>query len=347
MTKRKNKLEEVFDINSDSRLSCLDKESLLQSIIQEGKRRRRRKLIRNIGAVAAVCIGVLIFFHNKYISQPLQRADIRSIAHKHSQQFTSDSTIQIASLELQQYNTSVIPIKESTAFDGEQLVLSKFNSQEGYSTLYIPYGKRREVILPDGSMVWLNSGSYFTYRNNFEEDLREVYLNGEAFFDIKRNGKQFVVRTAQADIMVLGTSFNASSYEDDDFFSIELLTGKVELNSPRKNFSTIAMNSGDRVMIDFLKNNIRREKNSLGDDVLWTKRQLALKNVTMGELLKRMERIYNIKINALEEVYKMDIGYSGRLNVAVDIEKSLQSIYELRNYDIRLKEKEVLITKKK
>lgn len=346
MSKHKRNLEEVFDIDRATKLTFSEKEGLYQSIVSAVKRKRRKRFLSTVSAIAAVCVGVLVVFYAKYGETSLSPTpSIKSIALKHAAEFIDDDNVQVASFEIEQGKTNVKTLELDT--EDEQLRLSSNPSQDGYSTFFIPYGKRQEIILPDGSTVWLNSGSYFTYRNNFDGDLREVYLNGEAFFDIKKNGSQFVVRTAQADIMVLGTSFNASSYEDDNFFSVELLTGKVELNSPGKKFKSFAMNKGERVTLDFIKNTIRLDNNSIGDDVLWTKRQLALRNVTMPELLKRMERIYNVKINAVNEVYTMDIGYSGRLNVAVDVEKSLASIYELQNYDIKLKEKEVFITKKK
>src|SRR5437588_18774 len=77
-------------------------------------------------------------------------------------------------------------------------------------------GSRTNLVLPDGTRVWLNAGSRITYDKNYGITLREVGLTGEAFFDVAHNsGKPFVIHTARIDIKVLGTRFNVKSYPLD------------------------------------------------------------------------------------------------------------------------------------
>ncbi len=344
MERSKRNLKDIFDIGNESTLNNSEKDDLYQSIIQEGRRKRIVRLLWRSSTVAAVLILGLILFFNP--TDETNIPDIKQIALQSRGAFAEDNTIQIASLDITQRNFDLKSFDDKEVHEDTKLSIRPEGGNAHYSTLYVPYGRRQEVVLPDGSTVWLNAGSYLTFNNNMAQGDREVYLNGEGFFDIKHTGSRFTVRTLQADIAVLGTTFNASSYEDETTFSIELLTGKVELNSPESKFKSITMRPGERIAINSQKNTIQTIKNAGGDDILWTKKQLALKNVKMHDLLKRMERIYNVKIEAAEEVYNMDIGYSGRLNVGVDIITSLSSIYELRNYTIVLKEKEVSIVQK-
>lgn len=92
--------------------------------------------------------------------------------------------------------------------------------------------EKKKVILPDGSVVWLNAESKLYFPEKFDTDKRNVILEGEAFFDvIKNKNAPFTVKTEQIDIRVLGTSFNVRSYTDDDLIETTLVTGAVEIKN--------------------------------------------------------------------------------------------------------------------
>ena len=92
-------------------------------------------------------------------------------------------------------------------------------------------GQKAEFTLPDGSKVHLNGGSKLSYNAAYNGRLREVSLEGEAFFDVKQDKeKPFIVKTSVFDVEVLGTSFNVSAYDDEDMSEITLVEGKVKLS---------------------------------------------------------------------------------------------------------------------
>lgn len=94
----------------------------------------------------------------------------------------------------------------------------------------INYGSKGLVHLPDGSKVWLNSGSTITYPDHFTSESRKVTLAGEAFFDVAhQEGSPFIVHTNNLDIRVLGTRFNVKCYEEEQTIETTLVSGKVEL----------------------------------------------------------------------------------------------------------------------
>src|SRR5690606_3766183 len=99
-----------------------------------------------------------------------------------------------------------------------------------FHTLYVPYGKRMEVGLPDSSTVWLNAGSTLTFPAVFAADRREVYITGEGYFDVKhRANHPFIVHARDVQINVLGTSFNVSAYADDAYIATLLIDGSIAL----------------------------------------------------------------------------------------------------------------------
>lgn len=344
MDKSKQNLKHIFKLNSSSTLTKDEKELIYLEIMREVKRTKLYRLIWRSASVAAVLIVCFLLTYNNL--NTTTTTDIKEIAFQSKNQFVQSNTIQIASVDGDKNLDGSFSVQEKHVSDEEKIIFNSDGKSE-FSTLFVPYGRRQEVVLPDGSTVWLNAGSYLTFQNNMAERDREVYLNGEGFFNIKHTGFRFTVRTQHTNINVLGTTFNTSSYEDEPYFSIDLLSGKVDLSSPTDKFKTLSMKPGERISLHIDENKIQRTYDSAGEDVLWTKKQLALKDVSMGEVLKRLERIYNIKIKADREVYDMNISYSGRLNIGVDIITSLNSIYELKDYNILLKEKEVSIIKKK
>jgi transmembrane sensor len=92
------------------------------------------------------------------------------------------------------------------------------------------HGARNKVLLPDGSNVWLNSGSKLVYSKNFKTGSREVYLTGEGFFDVVKNpDRPFIIHTSKMDVRVLGTRFNVKAYENGSTTETSLIRGSVEV----------------------------------------------------------------------------------------------------------------------
>lgn len=107
--------------------------------------------------------------------------------------------------------------------------IKNLNSRNSYTYIYSPRGQRTSVILPDNSRVWLNSGSSIKYYASYNLKKREVYLEGEAFFDIKKSKKIFMVKTSDAIIKVYGTRFNVKAYPEDKYLETTLINGKISL----------------------------------------------------------------------------------------------------------------------
>lgn len=171
-----------------------------------------------------------------------------------------------------------------------------------------PRGQKSVMLLPDGTKVWLNAESKLSYLKNFKDrDQRDVYLEGEAFFDVTKNpDKPFIVHTSEINIRVLGTSFNVKSYADDSRIETTLVEGKVEIdkgsNSSSRKQKTVLM-PNQKASFSKESKNISIETIAPLEAVSWRQDRLVFKSESFGEVIKQLERWYNVRINVEESDY--------------------------------------------
>ena len=182
------------------------------------------------------------------------------------------------------------------------------------------YGKRIHTILPDGSSVWLNSGSYIKYADNLVlNGKREVTLSGEGYFDIKHDPKHpFIVHAGKLNIIVLGTAFDVKAYAGDQYIETTLIRGKVEILNDSKPNSKIVLYPNEKVSVNTAQNEIKEvkivNKTPVADSALsaksapivlpdenitetgWVNDNLSFKKENFTELAKQLERWYNVEI---------------------------------------------------
>ncbi|HTI10885.1 MAG TPA: FecR family protein [Puia sp.] len=121
---------------------------------------------------------------------------------------------------------------------------------EPRSEVFTRNGSRTNLVLPDGTQVWLNAGSRLTYDKNYGTASREVNLTGEAFFDVARNaGKPFVIHAARVDIKVLGTRFNVKSYPSDKTTETTLIRGSIEVSIKDRPSEKIILKPNEKLVV--------------------------------------------------------------------------------------------------
>ncbi len=159
------------------------------------------------------------------------------------------------------------------------------------------YGETEQIILPDRSVINLNSGSILIFPEEFSGNERNVYLSGEASFNVASNkGKPFSVHTPDFDIIVTGTEFNISTYIEDKISSVFLKEGSVlvrQNDSERK----ILLEVNDCATYDRETGQFSVTKESPENIMDWTKGDLLLRGATMEEVAKKAERYFNIEIS--------------------------------------------------
>ncbi len=122
---------------------------------------------------------------------------------------------------------------------------------QAISSVATKYGNRTKIVLPDGTQVWLNAGSNLDYNNStFNKTLREVSLNGEAYFDVtKDDTKPFVIHTKKMDIKVVGTAFNVRSYNDEKTAEASLIRGTIEVMLKDRKNQKIVLKPNEKISI--------------------------------------------------------------------------------------------------
>lgn len=189
-------------------------------------------------------------------------------------------------------------------------------------------GSRTKIELPDGSTVWLNAGSKLTYSDSFGKDLREIHLSGEAFFDVAKDAEHpFIIHANEIDIKVLGTAFNVRAYPDDKRTEATLIRGLIEVSfkdrpadrlylKPNEKISVVngeiqtqlrsdmpetavapsSVKSVDEPVISFSRVTYRSPRDSTVLETAWVKNKFIFRNKMFEELIKDMERWYNVSI---------------------------------------------------
>ncbi|WP_276380896.1 FecR family protein [Flavobacterium sp. H4147] len=166
-----------------------------------------------------------------------------------------------------------------------------------YNTLKIPYGKRFEVQLSDGTVVHLNAGTSLRYPVQFVKNKnREVYLTGEAYFNVSKDkAHPFTVNTQEMNVEVLGTKFNVDSYSNNSSTDVVLVEGKVSLYKGQKiNQNQIYLTPGLKGSTQKGESEIKTEQVNTDYYTDWVKGSLVFKNASFDDIIKKLERRYNV-----------------------------------------------------
>ncbi len=220
--------------------------------------------------------------------------------------------------------------------DGQSVVLNdstRYNqSHEGFNQMIVPYGKRGHIVLSDETKVILNSGSRLIYPPQLNREKREVYLEGEAFFEVAKDaGRPFLVRTGKFKVEVIGTSFNIQAYEKENLYNTVLVEGKVKLTSNRLFSKAIVMTPNQLVSLTDDHYHLAKVEN-MKNHTSWINGYLEFRNERVSALLKRISSYYNIRITMEGDISQTLI--NGKLDLKDDPERIIDGIATIvkRNY---------------
>lgn len=180
-----------------------------------------------------------------------------------------------------------------------------------FNELSVPKGGEYSLELADGTVVWINSASSLRFPENFTKSRREVFLKGEAYFEVRRDtAKPFIVHTETGEIRVLGTSFNVSAYPTDEWWQITLVEGQVMVCRKEGN---VLMQPNEQYQINTVT--------GLGElkvivpefYVSWRDGKFYFKAYTFEKLVERLERWYDFKMFYMNESIK-NRRFSGVVN---------------------------------
>ncbi|MBO9618819.1 MAG: FecR family protein [Niabella sp.] len=194
-------------------------------------------------------------------------------------------------------------------------------------------GTKSSITLPDGTVVRINKNTKLTYPKTYGTDLREVSLDGEAFFDVKRDEEHpFVVHTNNFDVRVLGTAFNVRAYAKDARTETTLIRGAVQVLLKGRNNKIINLRPNEKLVLNNESNTVQGNKaigkeepfisvvktpfimkDSTTMETLWANNEIVFNQETFAEIIPKLERWYGVHFE-VEDPSVLKTQFSGRIN---------------------------------
>ncbi len=291
-----------------------------------------------------VSIGALLYY-NQRTTKPFPIEYITEGTFEKGRIILPDGTISEFETEqthIQQKADGELTINNDTVILKDNLA---GNEEHSLAHVIIPYGKRSEITLADGTRIWLNAGSQLSYPLSFTGSTREVYLAGEAFFEVESNPNMpFYVITNDLKIRVTGTRFNVTSYPNDQTAQAILLSGKIGATRNKRFGRSIDVNPGELIEYRKSDGNFTLENVDVELYSSWINGYLVFDDEPVGNIFKKLERYYNRRI--LTDNIGEQIRFTGKLDLADNLEKVLNFIafsasfsYEIENETIMIKQK--------
>nr|WP_319998499.1 FecR domain-containing protein [uncultured Draconibacterium sp.] len=328
-----SKPEPDFELLFEKIKSQVEKKSKLREdfIYLKTRNLARRRMVIGLTAVAAIALLLLLFDFSSQIIAYLKGYDGNAnpeIVAKISQVYDRSRALLIIN------DTTTIELSKDTAIFGisdnfrnpseqEEQIQSKIITNEDepvqMNMLVIPKGSEFLVTLPDGSEVFLNSNAKLTFPSRFEGDKREVHLEGEGMFTVKKTGTPFQVVSGNSVTTVLGTVFNIKNNENID--EVTLCSGSVEVTNSTGSESHILVPEQQASVSDI---RVDIEKVNLKEIIAWTEGKYYFRNIPFEEITEKLHDWYDVEFQFENDIVK-NVPFTGMINR----NSKLETIFEL------------------
>ena len=295
----------------------------------EENKSRRIQLIKNYVSYAAIFVAIFSLGYFSSVNKSDKVEIEKIIPKKYDIVLSSDDQELVIEKDKSDIKESKKIISEINLIQkSDELIYDKNSTIKElvYHTLKVPYGKRFNVVFSDGSKAYLNSGSIIKYPVKFiENKKREVFLEGEAFFDVTENKNElFVVNSNGINVEVYGTKFNVRNYSEDFNSDIVLVEGSVGIKNSGILEETI-LKPGFKGSVN--KENFSVETTKVNTKIYtsWIDGEVIFRNETFSQILKKLERLYNVTIIDNRQELSNEF-----FNAAIDVEN--EDIGKVLNY---------------
>lgn len=352
--------ENILDHSSEIDVLRLEEENFqsIKASIAQSKTNRRISPVYRYAAAAAIIVilgfGVLYFSKNKQL-------DTKNLLATNDKALDVLPGVDKAVLTLadgskvvldNNSNENIIEksgLTISKTKDGQLIYKVSNGVQKGntvaYNTIETAKGNQYQVLLPDGTKVWLNAASSLKYPEVFTGKERRVVLTGEAYFEVaKDKTRPFFVRTVSSpkdnrgqDVEVLGTHFNINSYMDDQSVKTTLLEGSVKVSND--NSSKILKPGEQAVINNYGLGTIHILQADTDDETAWKNGLFRFSNAGLKSILNQIERWYDVKIDYNSVPDKR---YNGMVPRNAKLSEVLQMLEVTGNINFEIEENRVL-----
>lgn len=332
-------------MTSDDRKALFTK---IQESLEQNEKKRTIRTYVQYAATACAAIALLIIgttFYRSTQNTPantisseiivgslLQSQDIQLLSGKESHNFHSDIEVKIDA----EGDAKIIQ-KDS---EGKTLKIARSK----INRLIVPYGKRTQLTLADGSMVWLNSGSILEFPSQFVDKNRKIRLvSGEMYIEVAPDKKRtFYVKTSDFNVQVLGTKFNITAYVDAPK-SVVLAEGRIVLQSENGTKVNLAPNE----QATFNNNlNFNLQKVNVNQFISWKNGYMLLENTPILYVLKKIERYYNLSFNFDKDVNLQSRTCTGKIYLSDNLDNVMTTVALLSSTTYKKENNQIYITTK-
>jgi ferric-dicitrate binding protein FerR (iron transport regulator) len=211
-----------------------------------------------------------------------------------------------------------------------------------YNTISTPRGGQYQLILSDGSKVWLNAASSLRFPVNFTGKERKVFITGEGYFEVSENKtKPFKVEVAgTSEIEVLGTHFNVMSYSNEEFVSATLLKGSIRMRSKKTNTS-MKIIPGQQAQLDDKGTLLLNQTPDIDAIMAWKNEKFVFQNMELKAVMRQLERWYDIEVTYNNDVHNNT--YTGIISRKENISKILRFLESAGSDKFRIEGQKVIV----
>lgn len=242
---------------------------------------------------------------------------------------------------------------QQIVIDNDQVIdLSKSNNPDEIkmNEVVIPFGKKSQIILEDGTKVWLNAGSKFAFPTKFSGENRKVFLDGEAYFEVAHNKKlPFVVNTNTISVEVLGTRFNLSAYQSDQLTETILIEGKVAICEQ----SVLGFMKNETILVPNQKASYNKEEKTISVKyepdvdfaIAWTEGWFKFSKQNLNDVLNKLQRYYNVQF-VFDGEFSPTALITGKLDMKDSIAEVMLALGDVAKIQYRIEGDKIYIEKK-
>lgn len=204
-----------------------------------------------------------------------------------------------------------------------------YQDQIEFAEYFVPNGKLKTITFPDGSKATLNSGSIIIYPQEFKGKTRDIYLNGEAYFNVSQDkSKPFIVKTGNVNIEVLGTIFNVSAYSDNNSITAALEEGKIKINFKDNKQESVILLPNEQMIYDRTSGIFTKKQANMNSVTAWMQGHLVFQQASINEIIKTIERRYDVTVYLNSNHYDNEI-VTAKFIYGESLEELLQILKEI------------------
>jgi transmembrane sensor len=307
-------------------------------------------------AIVIIAVGILYFYKKDTTKQtvnPIAIYDIRPGGNKAYLTLANGKTIALNATANGQIANQAGTSVTKTA--GGQLIYAltqklAVNNSAELNTITTPHGGQWQVLLPDGTKVWLNAASSLTYPVSFAAlKNRRVELSGEAYFEVAKDKMHpFIVHTVKQDVEVLGTHFNINAYTDEQYTKTTLLEGSVHVTATTastihgvNNFARQTLKPGQQSILS--NGDIKITVANTEAAIAWKNAMFYFENDNLESIMKRVAQWYDVKIIYQSNQVKQQL-FSGRVSRAQNVSEVLKMLTLTGAAQFKIEGRNIIVT---